>query len=499
MASRRASGILLNITSLPSKYGIGDFGPGAYKFVDFLVRAGQSYWQILPLNPIKEGISFSPYDTLSAFAGNIFLISPELLRREGLVTKSDFTDVPQFPAGCVDYRLVMSYKKKLLLAVCKLALGRKRKADYERFCLENKDWLDDYACFAALRRHFRHRPWYGWPSQLRDRQSAAVSSAKKTFRDDIEVEKLLQYIFHRQWFSLKAYCNGNGIKVIGDIPFYVAYDSSDMWCHPEIFKLTKAKKVRYVGGVPPDYFSRTGQLWPNPVYDWHTLHKTGYRWWIQRIKHNLGLFDVVRLDHFRGFAGFWQVPAGRRTAKAGKWVRGPGGDFLRKLFKFIPSSNILVEDLGHITPDVRELVKEFSLTNMKVLQFAFDGDPSDNPHLPVNYSKNCVVYTGTHDNNTAKGWFETEADSRKRKRFFDFVGRTVPARRVHWELICLALSSVANVAIVPMQDVLGLGTEARMNRPSTTKGNWRWRLQPGQMTGRLADKLAKLTQVYGRT
>ncbi|HUW20052.1 MAG TPA: 4-alpha-glucanotransferase [Sedimentisphaerales bacterium] len=499
MTKSRASGLLLHITSLPSKYGIGDFGPEAYKFADCICRARQRYWQVLPLNPptlIKN--PYSPYNCLSAFAGNTLLISPELLYRQALLNRKDIRDRPSFPEGHVNYRLVISYKTKLLTAAFERFKGLPDEPDYAAFCSENKDWLEDYATFIALRRHFRRRLWCRWPPEFRDRKKQALKSVRRQLGRTIDREKFLQYVFFLQWHALKKYCNRHGIQIIGDIPIYVAYDSTDVWAHPEIFKLTKAKKPRVVAGVPPDLFSRSGQLWGNPVYDWHALANRDYWWWIQRIRQNLALLDIVRIDHFRGFIAFWQVPAGRKTAVNGKWVDGPKEDFLNTLFKHFPSLPFIVEDLGYITPDVRAVIEKFRLPSMRVLLFAFDGAPAANCHHPHNHVKNSVIYTGTHDNNTVRGWFENEAKPATRRRLFDCLGRTVHARQMHWEFIRLAMSSVGSVTIIPVQDVLGLGEQARMNRPATIRGNWTWRLRRGQITASIIRKLARLTETYGR-
>jgi len=495
----RACGILLHITSLPSKYGIGDFGPEAYKFVDFLVRARQSYWQLLPLSmPILTQNSYSPYNGLSAFAGNTSLISPELLYRQGFLTRKDIRNRPAFPKARVNYRLAASYKTKLFSAALKHFKTVSKKPDYESFYSKNKSWLEDYATFIALRRHFRRHLWCDWPTEFRDKNTHALKSIKTQLYEVIEREKFLQYLFFKQWFGLKRYCNRLGISMIGDIPFYVAYDSADLWTHPEIFKLTGTKKPRFVSGVPPDYFSQAGQLWGNPIYNWQVLKDTGYSWWIQRIKHNLTLFDIIRIDHFRGFIAYWQVPAGCKTARNGKWVKGPKENFFNKLFKRFPSSSFIVEDLGYITDDVRAVIEKFQLCGMRVLQFGFDGDSAENPHCLDNHVENSVVYTGTHDNNTIIGWFEKEAKSEQKKKLYDYLGRRIPTGQVHWELIRLAMSSVGNLVIIPMQDVLGLGEQARMNRPAVPTGNWSWRLGPRQTTQTITRELAKLTKNSGR-
>ena len=498
MIKQRASGILLHVTSLPSKYGIGDLGPEAYKFADFLADAKQRYWQVLPLGPTSAKSGCSPYNCLSAFAGNTLLISPELLYEQGLLTKKDVQDSPLFPGSRVDYRMAISHKTKLLNIAYDRFRSKPRSRVYEQFCSENKLWLDDFAMFVALRYHFHPRLWCNWPIELRDKKRRALTPLKAQLRDSINREKVLQYLFFKQWRSLRDYCNQLNIRTIGDIPIYIAYDSADVWAHPEIFKLTKTKTPKFVGGVPPDRFSRTGQLWGNPVYDWQVLKEKGYWWWIRRVKHNLSLFDTARIDHFRGFIAYWQVPARSKTAKKGRWVKVPDEDFFDTLFEHCPPSSIIVEDLGYITPDVNASIARFRLSSTKVLQIAFEGDSTENTHCPHNHARNCVVYTGTHDNNTARGWFRKEATYLQKNRLFEYLGRKVPSAQIHWAFIQLAMSSVAKIAVIPMQDVLGLAEQARMNKPGTAIGNWSWRLYPRQMTLSTARKLARLAEIYGR-
>ena len=496
---KKAAGVLLHISSLPSEYGIGDFGPQAYKFVDFLVQSTQTYWQILPLNPpAPVGESYSPYNGASAFAGNTLFISPQLLHRQGLLNKQDLRNAPVFSQTYVNYKLVGSFKNKLFDIAYENFERRRKPADYKRFCARSKYWLDDYAIFVALRRRFYNRSPVKWPAQLREHKKSALESVKIQLAQSINREKFLQYIFFKQWQDLKNYCHRHNIRVIGDIPFYVAYESSDVWANPEIFKLTKERKPRFVAGVPPDSFSRTGQLWNNPVYDWNVLKKTGYQWWLARIRHNLNLFDIVRLDHVRGFAAYWQIPAGRKDAVKGEWIAGPKEDFFKKILAHFPLSAFLAEDLGRITPDVRKLMEKFRLTCTRVLLFAFGKTSPASPHCPPNYVRNSVVYTGTHDNNTIRGWFESEADADQKKKLFDFLGGKVPVSRLHWQLIRLAMSSVCDTVIVPMQDILGLGESARMNRPATIKGNWQWRLSPTALKPSIAANLKKLTKTFGR-
>lgn len=497
MVKKRASGILLHISSLPSRYGAGDFGPDAYRFVDFLVQAKQHYWQVLPFSPLSPKNHYSPYNGLSAFAGNTLFISPEQLFVQGLLCRDDLHNIPAFSTTQVNYPKVSHLRSKLFDAAFERFRGTQKKTHYDQFCEQNKDWLQDYAIFIALRRHFQDHLWCNWPVELRDRKNN-FTFLNPRIRRNIEREKFLQYVFFTQWFSLRGYCRQHGVRIIGDIPIYVSYDSPDVWAHPELFKLNKSKRPIFVAGVPPDIFSKTGQLWGNPIYNWKTLRSTGYRWWIQRVKHNLRLFDMVRIDHFRGFVAYWQVPAHCKTAVAGSWVKGPGADFFNTLLKHASSKRIIVEDLGYITPNVRRVIEKFKFTNTRVLQFGFEADVSKNPHYVDNCLPQSVVYTGTHDNNTAVGWFEKEATVTQKQRLFDYLGHRVSGNRIHWELIKLAMSSAANTVIIPMQDILGLGQESRMNRPASVRGNWKWRLESRQIRNSISEKLAKITQVYGR-
>jgi len=499
----------MHVTSMPAKHGVGDFGPEAYKFADFLKAAGQNYWQILPLNHTTSKTGYSPYNCLSAFAGNPLLISPDLLYQDGFLLRSEVSNPPAFPAERVDYDKVSSYKEKLLDAAFARFKDAARPADYVHFVEEHRTWLEPYANFVALRRYFKGQMWCDWPAAMRDfglrisdcglKQSCGANPQSAIINpQSVERERFCQYIFYKQYLRLKRYCNDRGIQVAGDVPIYVAYDSADVWSHPDLFKLTRAKKPRFVAGVPPDYFSATGQLWGNPVYDWQRLEETGFKWWIQRMKHNLLLFDFVRIDHFRGFVAYWEVPASHKNAMRGKWAVVPHGMFFRELLRQIPFAAIFVEDLGHITADVREVAAKYSFPRMNVLQFAFSGDPARNPHLPHNYAENSIVYTGTHDNNTTRGWFEKELKGDSRHRLFDYLGHKVGAGDVSWELLRAAMRSVAKIAVVPMQDVLGLGTQGRMNLPARQDGNWRWRMRPGRIDARLAERLRKLTETYGR-
>jgi len=495
---KRGSGILLHITSLPSRYGIGDLGPQAYRFADFLAGAKQGYWQILPLNP-PSPMGYSPYNCLSAFAGNNLLISPEQLYHEGLLKRKEIEDKPEWPKGKVDFRLVVLYKMKLLNLAYERFKTKHKEDDYRKFCADNKDWLADYAIFIALRQRHKNRSWSEWPKEFRNRNTKAIESAKAELKDTIEREKFLQYVFFKQYFALKKYCNERNIKIIGDIAIYVSYDSTDVWTHPEIFKLTKERKPHFVSGVPPDMFSPKGQMWGNPVYNWNVLKKTGYAWWLNRIRHNAKLFDIMRMDHFRGFVYYWQFRAGDRTAEKGRWVRVPSEDFFTQVLKVVSSEQIIVEDLGYITANVQAVIERFHLAGMRILQFGFGGDPKKNPHYLKNHVANSVVYTGTHDTNTARGWFVKEAGEGQKKMLFELIEHKVSGKQVAWEMVKLVLSSKSRLAIVPMQDILGLGQEARMNLPATTKNNWIWRVSARRITPRARKKLADLTVSYART
>ncbi len=495
---QRGAGVLLHVTSLPSHPGIGDFGPEAYAFADFLAASKQRYWQILPLNPTDLACDNSPYHSFSAFAFNPLLISPELLVEEGLLNRRDVGSPPIFTKDCVDFRTVIPFKRKILFSAHERFKTRENKQGYEKFCVENAFWLDDYSVFVALRSRLRGKPWHQWPTEIRDRQPTAIDAVRADLTLEIQREKFLQYVFHEQWTNLKNYCHQKGIQVIGDIPIYVVHNSADVWAHPEMFSLGKDKKPDVVAGVPPDYFSKTGQLWGNPLYRWDVLRQRKYDWWVKRMAHNLKLFDWVRIDHFRGFVGYWEIPAQEKTAIHGRWVKAPAMDFFKTMKQRFQPFPIIAEDLGIITPDVKEIMDFFAFPGMKVLLFAFGEDNPKHPYLPHMYEKNCLVYTGTHDNNTVQGWFKREAKPEDKNRLFRTLGRFVPEKEIHWEFIRLGAMSTANTFIVPIQDVLGLGENARMNRPATKKGNWRWRLLPEQLTSSLTERFREITEASGR-
>ncbi|MCK5707617.1 MAG: 4-alpha-glucanotransferase [Candidatus Aureabacteria bacterium] len=497
---KRSSGILLPVRSLPSPYGIGDIGPAAYRFADFLSSSKQSFWQILPLNHPHHGGCYSPYSSISAFAGNTLLISPELMVKDGFIKQADLQKKPRFLKGTIDFKVVVKYKEQLLnIAYNTFKKREKKREGYKSFCLHHAFWLDDFALFMALKEKFNDKCWNLWPVEIRDRKKSVLKQLKLELKEEIEKEKLLQFVFLKQWAQLKNYCNKKGIGIIGDIPIYVDYDSSDVWSNSKIFKLDKnTKKMTALSGVPPDYFSATGQLWGNPVYKWNILKKTNYSWWFKRMHHNFDLFDRVRIDHFRGFVAYWEVPAGKRTALNGKWIKVPAKDFFSKLLKRFPKNSIIAEDLGFITQDVRDVMDYFGLPGMKVLQFAFGDDLATNPYVPHNHVENSVVYTGTHDNNTVKGWFKNDAGKETKKKLFKYLGYKVGIKDISIEFVKMSLMSVAKLSIVPIQDILSLGEESRINKPATIKNNWKWRLKGDETTRSVTKLLAELTKKYGR-
>lgn len=493
----RAAGILMHISSLPSEFGIGDLGPAAYRFADFLKESGQTYWQIIPLTP-SHPRHYSPYHSSSAFAGNYLLISPEDLVDRGLLDPSDIVPKDHFPEDKVDYPAVMRFKTELLDRAHKNFRNGPIPNEYTLFCHNHREWLDDYCLFIALQSAFEGKSWDLWPRNIRDREPQALKEAAEKYEDAINREKFIQHIFYDQWFKLKNRLKGLGLQIIGDLPVYVDHNSADVWTHPESFKLDKDKRPYVVAGVPPDYFSATGQLWGHPIYDWDALKEQGYAWWLDRMEHNLDLYDIVRIDHFRGFVGYWETPAGERTALNGRWREGPAADLLRTLYKRFPNLPVIAEDLGVITPDVREVMARYGLPGMKVLMFAFGEDLPTNDYAPHNIVRNSLVYTGTHDNNTVRGWFEREATEIERQNLCKYLNRELSANQVPWEMIRLAMTSVANTSIIQMQDYLGLGERARMNLPSRKEENWEWRLQGTPFTSELASRIHELTSISGR-
>lgn len=493
----RGSGLLLHISCLWSGFGIGDLGPAAYKFIDMLKSAKQSYWQVLPLNPTNAITCNSPYSSVSAFAANIFFISPELLLEDGLIQKSDLDLFSGVVLEKVDYPRVYEIKAVIFDRAYEKFKTMDRTG-FELFCSENALWLENYAEFVVFKRVFNGELWTKWPKEIRDRDDAAVIKMKEQNADGILKEKFLQYLFYRQWKALKKYANSSGVKIIGDIPIYVTYDSVDVWTNPEIFKLDEQMNLRYLAGVPPDYFSETGQLWGNPVYDWKAMSQNDYAWWMQRVEHNLKIFDKVRIDHFRGFVDFWQVPAGEETAINGEWEKAPAVDFFNTLLSKYPNLPIIAEDLGIITDEVRQTMKHFGFAGMKILLFAFYEDLKKHPYLPHNYLPNCVAYTGTHDNNTVRGWFENELKPEDKQKLFSYLGKEVSVDALGWELIEMLMKSKADTVIFPVQDILGLGQSDRMNMPGIAQNNWQWRVSQGQLTDDILKRLSVLTDNSSR-
>ena len=495
----RASGILLHVTSLPSAFGVGDMGPWAFRFAEYLATLQQSYWQILPLTPTSPAIGNSPYSSASAFAGNFLLISPEVLVADGYLAPEDVPPFPEHDPGRAHYEQAEQFKTSLLQkAFIRNRSGLDTNYAFLRFVEHNAFWLDDYALFATLKDRFHGAMWIEWPTEYRDRLPDALAYWRKDAAEAILYEKFVQFIFFNQWRQLKEYCNDKGVSIIGDMPIYVTLDSADVWGNHAIFKLGPERTPEYVAGVPPDYFSATGQLWGNPVYDWDALGKTGYDWWIKRMAHALGLYDIIRLDHFRAFSAYWEVPATEKTAVNGEWIDGPGTRFFTSLLRRIPTLPLIAEDLGVITADVRELKDTYGFPGMVILQFCFGQNLPDNPYAPHNHTRNSVVYTGTHDNNTVNGWFYNEASPDDQHRFLKYAGLHNHDGQAHMIAIRLAMASVANTAIFPMQDILGLGGETRMNTPSSSNGNWMWRVRPEELDLHRAQHFFDFAKLYGR-
>lgn len=491
----RASGILLHPSSLPGPYGIGDFGPAALELLDFLAAAKQKLWQILPLGP--TGFGNSPYATLSAFAGNPMLISPQRLIEDGLLLWGDLADHPKFPAGRVDFGQVVPWKSMLLHRSHERFRDHAPKAireAYTRFCGEQRSWLDDYALFAASKTAHNGAAWTEWERPLRERTPEAMEQARETLAGEIAFQKFLQFLFFRQWTAVRQAAHDRGISIIGDLAIFVAHDSADVWAHPELFQLDAEGNATAVAGVPPDYFSETGQLWGNPLYRWDLLAETGYAWWIERVRRALELEDFIRLDHFRGFDAYWEVPAECDTAIGGHWSPGPADALFDSIRDALGDTPLIAEDLGQITAEVRALRRRLRLPGMKVLQFGF-GSNAKNTHLPHNFTHDMVVYTGTHDNDTTRGWFETRTGHERSYvlRYLD-----CEPEAVVWALIRVAFASVATFAVVPLQDVLDLGSEARMNFPSRADGNWEWRCTSEQLSAHIHRRLAAFASIYGR-
>ncbi len=495
----RTAGVLVHPTSFPGPYGIGDLGAEAYRFVDFLTRARQSLWQILPLGPTSYGDS--PYQSFSAFAGNPLLISPDKLVEQGLLPPTAVTEIPPFPADSVDYGWVIDYKNKLLRHSYEhfQATGHAdRRAKFDWFCGEQAYWLDDFALFMALKIYHVGQDggvWNTWPEDIARRQPAAMAWWSTRLADDIRFHKYLQYLFFEQWLELKGYANQRGIQIIGDIPIFVAFDSADVWANPGLFHLQEGGSPTVVAGVPPDYFSETGQRWGNPLYRWWEMSQTNYAWWTARLRMSFTQADIVRIDHFRGFDAYWEIPASEETAVVGKWIKGPGQSFFEVMVRNLNELPLIAEDLGVITPEVVALRDRFNFPGMKILQFAFGGE-RNSQFLPHTYDSNCVVYTGTHDNETVLGWFNN-ASPEEQRHVLAYMN--VPnGDNISWDLLRLGYASVADMAVAMMQDLMRLGNEARMNYPGRSSGNWQWRYRAEMLTGEIADQLKVLTELYSR-
>jgi 4-alpha-glucanotransferase len=506
MNFERASGILLHPTSLPSDYGIGDLGVEAFKFVDILREAGQTYWQILPLG--TTGYGDSPYQCFSAFAGNTLLISPEKLVEDNLIDKAAVSEHPDFSDHKVDYGAVYKWKNEILSQAYEgfhHITSVDLRGKFETFCQENAWWLDDYALYRSIKAEHKQMPWYDWPDELKLRDADTISKASEQCLTQIQAEKFYQFLFFRQWFALKEYANDNNIKIIGDIPIFIALDSADVWCNQNKFKLNADGTAKVVAGVPPDYFSKTGQLWGNPIYDWDAMRRDDFSWWTARVQLTLKTVDVIRIDHFRGFAAAWEVPGEDETAENGQWVDVPGRELFTALKRSLGDLPVIAEDLGFVTPEVEELRDEFNFPGMRILQFAFGGD-ANNHDLPHNYNTNCVAYTGTHDNDTTVGWWLSQAGKGStrnkktisREREFCLKYLNTDGKEIHWDFIRAVWASAANTAIAPMQDILGIGTEGRMNLPASTASNWQWRLTNDAIKSEHIKCLRELTEIYGR-
>jgi 4-alpha-glucanotransferase len=500
----RRSGLLLHISSLPSDYICGDLGKAAYRFADFLKAGGQSWWQMLPVNPI--GLGNSPYSTLCSFAGEPLYIDLEALIHDGFLAKPELSKPQVLPPNRVNYQNARRFREPLLRKAFERFYAKVQCLEspkYNQFQKEQRYWLDDFALFCVFAKKFRTHSWIKWPSNIRKHKSAALNDARKSFKEDLEFIKFLQFMFFVQWFKLKSYLNRLGIGLIGDIPLFVGHQSSDVWAKQKYFRLKNDGAKKFVTGVPPDYYCPKGQLWGHPLYNWNVMQKDGFKWWIQRFRHMMTLFDVVRLDHFIGFHRCWEIRAESKTAKNGRFRKTPGRALFQKLKALLGDLPIIAEDLGTVVPEVYTLRDEFQLPGMRVLQFGFGNDRTADYHLPFSYTPNSVVYTGTHDNNTVVGWYdEAKKDLKKKEKTYNlerihaYLG--VKRTEIHWEMIREAMKSVANLCIFPVQDILGLDANDRVNIPGTAKGNWRWRMEDNRLGNRLARRLKKETQTFNR-
>jgi len=503
----RASGILLHPTCLPGPSGIGDFGPEAFAFVDFLKDAKQKIWQVLPLNP--TGYGDSPFQCFSAYAGNHLLISLEKLHEQGILEASDLRDRPDFPQESVEFGRVIRWKNGVLAKAFQCfqsnASGEDRRG-FDAFCAKNVSWLPDFALFMACKQDQGDVAWNKWPAEIALRTARALNAQRERLREVILTVQYGQFEFFRQWSEVQAYAHRAGIRIVGDLPIYVALDSADVWTNPEYFQLSENGQPLKIAGVPPDYFSATGQCWGNPIYRWDRLQQTGYRWWIERFRAAFELYDAVRIDHFRGFEAYWEIPGDETTAINGRWVKGPGADFFEALGREFGDLPIIAENLGVITPEVEAIRKRFHFLGMAILQFAFGRDPQGPSFRPHNYERELAAYTGTHDNDTTVGWWNSSGATDSTRTSEDVAKERAFARSylnlndelIQWVMIRAILSSIADLAIIPLQDVLGLGSEARMNLPGTAKGNWHWRFRPGALTSEAARRLAEMVEIFDR-
>ncbi len=498
MRFERSAGILLHPTSLPSKYGIGELGPDAYRFVDFLSESKQKLWQILPLGPTSFGDS--PYQCLSAFAGNPLLISFEKVVSDGIASPEILNNIPNFPDDRVNYGDVIEYKFETLNKIFEEFLtnnNEELKQSFDEFCEVEKNWLDDYTLFVAIKDYFEGKPWNEWESAIATRNREAIDYFQNYLSDEILYHKFVQFLFFKQWMELKKYANERGIKIIGDLPIFVAFDSADVWVYRDLFEVSEEGKPLFIAGVPPDYFSPTGQRWGNPHYRWEVMEQDDYKWWRERISSLLKLTDIIRIDHFRGFYNYWKIPGDAPTAEKGEWVLGPGEKFFKTMEIYFGKLPIIAEDLGILVPEVYELRDKFGFPGMKILQFAF-GANGEKKFLPHRYEKNCVVYTGSHDNDTTLGWwYSIQNDGSDTKEFFmKYTGSD--GKDVCKDMIRLAYSSVADIVIIPLQDYLRLGSEARMNFPGQPDGNWSWRFKWDQITDELINEIKTFVEIFER-
>ena len=506
MTFPRASGILLHPTSLPGRFGIGDLGPEAYRFIDFLATAGQKIWQVLPLGP--TGYGDSPYQLFSAFAGNPLLVSLDLLADHELLSHEELAEAPDFPEDYVDFGRVMAFKLPLLRAAYdRFRANGRDLGGFDDFRVSNEAWLGDYALFMALKAaHGGEAVWSRWDPDIAARKPGAMEAWRERLKEEIAALEFSQYLFFRQWGHLHDYARERGVRIMGDLPIYVAHDSADVWANPELFQLDDRGDPQVMSGVPPDYFSATGQLWGNPIYRWDRMAETGFRWWIDRVAAALTQLDLIRLDHFRGLEAYWEVPGGETTARNGRWVKGPGSALFQALQAALGDLPIVAENLGVITPEVEAIRTEFGFPGMAILQFAFGKDPQAPDFKPHNYPRDRVAYTGTHDNDTTAGWWSStgagdstrsEQDIREER---DFTRRYLASdgREIQWVFIRALMASVANTVLFPLQDVLGLGSEARMNTPAVPSGNWRWRYRAEMLTPAIGARLKEMVSTYDR-